>query len=288
MVRRAAVVGNSVHRRQLFHWIGSHLESDKGLTLGQRRAAYLECLRDSLDHGLWLTRSPQELEADHGGHQPRQIQPMVCFTDNRLSECAYHAQNYGKLGLGFPKRFVIDRFGGPVNYVSHKTRRNLYFKYFYELQGHLEETGADPATLQKLEYLMSFLKPISQRRKSPQPDASTPKKPPPPAHASRARRPSQEGARHYGPPLTYLVENEWRIVADKEVIRRLKLRPHPRFEEGVFETYLLAYKPLKDLFSVVFPDRQTLQMALGDGDLRRRLIDSPRTNIYVLDEVHEL
>ncbi len=288
MRRRAAMIGNSVHRRQLFHWIGCHLESDKDLSKGQRRLAYLECLRDSLDHGLWLTRSSQELDADHAGHSPKQIQPMVCFTDNRLSECAYHAQNYGKLGLGFPKRFVVDNFGGPVNYVSHKTRRNLYFKYFYELQEHLQAAGTDPALIQKLGYLMSFLKPISQRRKRPPPDPLAPAEPTPPPGAPKTRKPKPEGVRNYGPPLTYLVENEWRIVADREVIRRLKLRPHARFEEGVFETYLLAYKPLKDLFSVVFPDRQTLQMALADEDLRRRLIDSPRTNIYVLDEVHEL
>lgn len=288
MTRRAAMIGNSVHRRQLFHWIGAHLEKDKELSKVERRQAYLECLRNSLAKGLWLTRSPQELDAVHGGNRPSEIQPMVCFTDNRLSECAYHAQNYGKLGLGFSKKFVIGRFGGPVNYVSHKKVRNLYVKYFYELREHLRDAGADAAVMQKLQYLMSFLKPISKpppsRKKRTMPrdaEASVPVAP-------TLRLPASERARNYGQALTYLVENEWRIVANREVIRGLRLQRHEAFKEGSFETYLLGYKPAEDLFSVVFPDRQTLEMALQDGDLRQRLVESPRTNLYVLEEVHEL
>ena len=282
---RAASVGNTVHKRQLFHWIGTHLERDKSLDRQEKRRRYLECLKASLDQGLWLTRSPQELDADHGGHKPLHVKPMVCFTDNRLSECAYHAANYGKLGLGFPKRFVIDQFGGPVNYVSHKMVCNLYFKYVYAVAGHLEDTnvdGSNDAVIDKLSYVMSFLKPISKRRvraprqKKPVPSAPDDKPAP--------KLLPTEKARSYGPALTYLVENEWRIVADGEVMKRLPIEPHPDFES----VYLLPYKPEKDLFSIVLPDRATLQLALSDEGLRQRLYGLPQTNLYVLDEVSEL
>lgn len=282
---RAASIGNTVHKRQLFHWIGAHLENDRSLGKKEKRRRYLECLKGSLDRGLWLTRSPQELDADHAGEKPLHVQPMVCFTDNRLSECAYHAANYGKLGLGFPKRFVIDRFGGPVNYVSHKKVRNLYFKYIYDVARYLETTnvdGSNDAMIDKLGYVMSFLKPISNRRlptkrpakpSSPKPvDKPTPKPPP----AATARR--------YGPQLRYLVENEWRIVADAVVIKKLKIQPHPDFES----VHLLPYEAKKDLFSIVLPDRPTLQAALEDDELRERLYEARQTNLYVLDEVSEL
>lgn len=284
MSRRAAVQGNTVHKRQLFHWIGSHIEDDDSLDVSGRRREYLNCLRGSLRDGLWLTRSQQELEADHGGETPKGVKPMVCFTDNRLSDCGYHAANYGKLGLGFPKSFVIDRFGTPVNYVSHKTRRNIYFKYFYDVHRYLESNGAGVEILGKLEYLMAFLKPISERRKRP----SRPRKPRAPRPRSEEKRPPQIRLRNYGPRLTYLIESEWRIVANREVIRRLSLKPHPGFEEETFETYLMPYDASKHLFSVVFPDRITLQMAFADPELRRHLIDSLHTNTYVLDEVSEL
>lgn len=284
MTRRAASKGNTVHKRQLFHWIGSHIEQDDSLDLVERREAYLNCLRGSLRDGLWLTRSRQELEADHAGETPRQVKPMVCFTDNRLSECAYHAQNYGKLGLGFPKSFVIDRFGAPVNYVSHKLKRNLYFKYFYDVHRYLEDNGARSEVVSKLEYLMSFLKPISERAKPRSPR----KKPLTRKVARKSSGSPPIRLRNYGPALSYLVENEWRIVADKEVIRKLRLDKHSAFTPDSFETYLLRYDASKVLFSVVFPDRQTLQLAFADDDLRAQLINALHTNIYVLDEVGEL
>lgn len=282
---RAASVGNTVHKRQLFHWIGGHLESDRSLGKKEKRRGYLDCLKGSLEQGLWLTRSSQELEADHAGETPLHVQPMVCFTDNRLSECAYHAANYGKLGLGFPKRFVIDRFGGPVNYVSHKKVRNLYFKYIYDVARHLETTnidGGNDAMIDKLGYVMSFLKPISKRRVP----SKGPKKPSPPKSAEKPepKPPPKETARRYGTQLRYLVENEWRIVADAEVVKRLKIQRHP----GREAVHLLPYEPKKDLFSIVLPDRPTLQDALEDNDLRELLYEARQTNLYVLDEVSEL
>ncbi len=280
---RAASVGNTVHKRQLFHWIGGHLEG-KSLGKQEKRRGYLDCLKGSLGQGLWLTRSSQELEADHAGETPLHVQPMVCFTDNRLSECAYHAANYGKLGLGFPKRFVIDRFGGPVNYVSHKKVRNLYFKYIYDVARHLETTNVDGSNdlmIDKLGYVMSFLKPISKRAPSrsrkPTVKPTREEKPTP-------KPPPKETARRYGTQLRYLVENEWRIVADAEVVKRLKIQLHPDREA----VHLLPYEPKKDLFSIVFPDRPTLQDALEDDDLRELLYEARQTNLYVLDEVSEL
>ena len=42
---------------------------------------------------------------------------MTCFTEIRLSASDVHAQQYGRLGFGFSRRFVIERYGGPVHYI---------------------------------------------------------------------------------------------------------------------------------------------------------------------------
>ena len=110
-----------LHRRQLFHWIGGNLESDRKMNADQKASAYIEYLRGSLDKGLWI-KPPREKDELGKDGEFRINSPICCFTETTLSEIEFHNRTYGKLGLGFPKRFVMTHGGRPVNYINDITR----------------------------------------------------------------------------------------------------------------------------------------------------------------------
>jgi hypothetical protein len=109
-----------LHRRQLFHWIGGNLESDRKMNADQKASAYIEYLRGSLDKGLWI-KPPREKDELGKDGEFRINSPICCFTETTLSEIEFHNRTYGKLGLGFPKRFVMTHGGRPVNYINAQT-----------------------------------------------------------------------------------------------------------------------------------------------------------------------
>ena len=66
--------------------------------------------------------TPREVVAGYQDSGIDYTVPLTCFTEIRLSEAKSHAAKYGQLGLGFQRRFVIERCGGPVKYVSGDDR----------------------------------------------------------------------------------------------------------------------------------------------------------------------
>ena len=113
---------NGIHKHQLFHWIGHHIDIPKGrqndaASLEQRRA-YLDCLRGVLAPGKapWV-KPPREPARLGDGSLIRVDRPIVCFTEWSLDESLPHTMRYGRLGLGLPKQFVLRHGGQPVTYV---------------------------------------------------------------------------------------------------------------------------------------------------------------------------
>lgn len=51
--------------------------------------------------------------------------PIVCFTENRLSKTFTHAKKYGFLGFAVNRLFVLDRHGGPVQYLRNHTNEAI-------------------------------------------------------------------------------------------------------------------------------------------------------------------
>src|SRR6185436_18918033 len=49
-------------------------------------------------------------------------QPIACFTEWSLGESLPHTAEYGRVGFGFPKRWVIDRGGQSVTYFRHSEK----------------------------------------------------------------------------------------------------------------------------------------------------------------------
>jgi hypothetical protein len=71
----------------------------------------LRQLHGSLEHGLWVKRPryPDTFEL-HGSAFALNL-PIVCFTEWSLGESLPRTTEYGRIGLGFPKRWVIERGG---------------------------------------------------------------------------------------------------------------------------------------------------------------------------------
>ena len=266
----------TVHKRQLFHWIGKHIDHDSGLSAAQKRAAYVDALAGSLTGGLWMSSVNEELTLR--GVNPHSLtRRTVCFTENRLSDCQFHASRYGHLGLGFPKRFVLDAGGKPVSYVAHKVG-DLYTR---TLLGVLAGT-LTAAQQDDLDFIAHFVKPLRAPRKAPA-AAPNPRTgttgPPQPAPGAAAMH------RQFGPPMMFHSEAEWRVVQHAELLKRRR----DRFTVGPKRTHL-KYQHGADLMTIVFPDARTQHEAQIDPRIAPYLRDPSRPPItmYHLQEIGEL
>lgn len=102
----------------LVHWTGRDLGTDPSTLDDAQRSAYVDRLADILTNGLWMTTPPERIEGNNGSWIHYDA-PMTCFTEIRLSQAGRHAQRYGLLGVGVTRLFVLERLGGPVQYVRN-------------------------------------------------------------------------------------------------------------------------------------------------------------------------
>ena len=267
----------TIHKRQLFHWIGGHIEHGPDRLTGQERVkAYVECLRASITDGLWLTPKGEVLEIAKRSY--RLERRMACFTENRLSECRFHSTRYGRLGLGFPKRFVLQVSGKPVSYVQNRIG-DLYTTTLLKLlEATAKKTGADD-----LDFLAHFVKPLGDKRGARKATSSAPR-----GAAVPAGPPGADVIRRqFGPKMVFQSEGEWRVVEDFALLKR-KRGGARRLVWGAART-LLPYRPGADLMTIVFPDAATQQAAQNDPVIGPAVANAvPPVNVFHLDEISEL
>src|SRR5689334_2988403 len=117
-----SAAGYQIHRQQLFHWIGRDIQkANKGRkvlddALAQRA---LDQICASVDKGLWV-KTPHEPEVFTLKRNSLALRmPITCFTEWSLGESLPHTNSYGRIGFGFPKRWVIERGGQSVTYFRH-------------------------------------------------------------------------------------------------------------------------------------------------------------------------
>jgi hypothetical protein len=111
---------NDIHKKQVFHWIGHHIENSNSTARIVRfddsaRQKYIDALRGAITHGLWVKkpRDPDCLGNVASGRHFEVSRPIACFTEWLADESLSHTTRYGRLGLGFPRRYVFDRGGHP-------------------------------------------------------------------------------------------------------------------------------------------------------------------------------
>jgi len=291
---KAKEPGLRLHRRQLFHWIGSDLERDRKLNAEQRAQKYVQYLRGSLQQGLWL-RLPRKPENFGPRDEFRLQSPICCFTETMLDEIEFHNREYGRLGLGFPKRFVLSQGGRPVNYVNG-VGADPSFQAWDKLRRKLSDSRVaavmSPKEWEELQaefvYLSAFLKmmkPTPKRRtttKKVGAEASTDET------QVKGKRPIPI-KRHYGQILEYIEEREWRIVLKQQSRQTFprSVISNPSREPDASPPFLLPYRAAHDLFTVVLPDARTKHAALQDNVVRSLLIpaDGPPVTILALDDL---
>jgi len=233
----------------------------------------LRQLRGSLEHGLWVKspRFPEKFEL-HGRAFALDL-PIACFTEWSLGEGLPHTMEYGRLGLGFPKRWVIERGGQSVTYFRHNAKGSFLHAMFTLLAAH--GVGNDDGVwkprpgapgFEELRYLLHFAKMI--RLKAPKSEGAPMKVVfAGPARPKRQRPPAAVEAqmfkRKFGMPLQFVEEREWRIVH------------HPAckgFKKGPgLPDFYLPYLPGEELFTLVLPDNKVVSKVLQTDWFTERL-----------------
>jgi hypothetical protein len=293
-------VYNGIHRQQLFHWIGRHLETPALKKYPaqriKQREAYVECLRKALETGLWL-KVPQKPDFLGDGNTVKVTRPIACFTEWSLGQSLPHTTEYGRLGFGFSKRFVLSHGGQPVTYVRDAKSNAPFGSALLALGDILKdhENGIPRNVRHDLSEHFEFISHFAKR-------IQVPPKPRMPALALKpkgfsglesmgfkeaAKRHKEALAierafnRNYGQILHYLEEREWRIVYDKSL---------DHFEAGpggAGPQHYLPFTSGKELLTVVLPDNLTVNLALRDPEIRNKLYpeDAPHVTVLSLQDI---
>lgn len=194
----------------LVHWTGKDITLDLSALTDAHRTAYVDRLADIISDGLWMTEPKERIEGNKGAWI-EYTAPMTCFTEIRLSQAQSHAARYGLLGVGVTRRFVLDRFGGPVHYVrNHPTE--CVIGNFQELHNVLKTLG-HPELEKYFAVNVSFIKSMSEKMDD----------------------------------FTYLNEQEWRIVhthsqtEDGKLVRTGVQRPQYRIRVRVGDVKIIVF-----------------------------------------------
>ena len=199
-----------------------------------------------------------------------------------MLDVADHAKKYGRLGLGFPKKFVLRNGGMPVHYASESASHPL-FKSWKRMQQLLSDCrlieSLDKKTAAELtaefKYMTHFLKRMEQ---APQPKRKQRKTSPGKKVTRTGTTKTKPVNRSFGPTLSLLEEREWRIVIKENA----KNGSTVKNEQEEMPSYYLAYEVGKDLFTIVVPDNRTHMALLNHKKLRRILFQKSNIPVTIL------
>lgn len=151
----------NVHSDFLVHWTGRDIDKDDpdwdepryvmSDAIAQR---YAERLASILEHGFWMMREPPRTVTVRP-HPPLEIPSVVrtSFTALKLSASRQHAHQYGRLGIGVKRPFVVNRKGRTLVYYAYSDLTSDPFVHAClrdfrerELLGYLQPMNREPQT----------------------------------------------------------------------------------------------------------------------------------------------
>lgn len=151
------------HSDFLIHWTGKDIdrEYDPGwtnesssITNKDTTQQYLRRLKGILKFGLWMTVDKESAFLHIGNKKVRRPCPArTCFTELKLSAVRSHAADYGRLGIGFKRPFVLGRMGGPMIYYQQKCPENWLFPPYVGQNGQYKPD----------DFFACFLKPMVKK-----------------------------------------------------------------------------------------------------------------------------
>lgn len=269
----------------LIHWTGRDIENKHKDHPAAKQEEYVARLRNTLDSGLWMNKTKEEIAGGDGTRiEHGRLRPVTCFSEIKLSDVRKHTERYGCLGLGFSRDFVIRRFGAPVQYVSGmeddiivenfvccwkqlEAMRSLIWvissKHLDVLgEGKVHELHNRLVGAQKaLDVNISFIKNMSD------PNCSI-----------------------FPKDFTFLNEAEWRIVETRKArsqgltkkfgfepqadgsLKNIKARMKRRGKN--YPEALIPFER-SDLKVLIFPNPETRKMAFANSDIRQWFGDPP-------------
>lgn len=279
-----------IHKRQLFHWIGQNIQlQNRGNKVLSDALAVeaLDHIRASIKNGLWV-KTPRIPELFRfGGDSLALRTPISCFTEWSLGDSLPHTENYGRIGFGFPKKWVISRGGQSVTYFRHTAGCNFLKAIFSLLKAAGDPIGngdwkSKPAQrLDQLLYIVHFAKMVRESvgAKAAQTGKAKVAKV---AGIVKKRKPGAKSApvpsyrRKFGAKLKFVEEREWRIVYH-ENCKHFIVGP----SSGI-PNYYLPYIPGEELFTLVVPDHKVLNALLQDSWMTKRLFTPHLVKEYKL------
>jgi Putative abortive phage resistance protein AbiGi, antitoxin len=288
-----------LHRQQLFHWIGSNLDASNGgpskrLT-DSLRDEYLSYLRVALENGLWA-KTPRIPDQLGDGSLVKIHRPITCFTEWSLDQSRFHTRSYGRMGFGFPKRFVLQRGGQPVTYVRDAERNDPYTSALLDLARWLSDanpqsSGLNAKRLDAMRSRFDYLSHFNKRIRKAKPQAKAAVHPKRTGKSDRIltnisisflKEQPDTFARHFGPTLDYLEEREWRIVFDPSIKKFFIKGPGAPGPD-----YFIPFEPGKQLFTLVVPDNAILNAVIHDKKIRSALFpkNGPHVTLLSLQDV---
>lgn len=195
----------------------------------KERENYVERLKDVIEHGFYMNKGKKEIW-DHKKGKFSMSATRICFTEIKLSLARKHAERYGLLGIGVDRNFVLERYGNPVFY-QYNGKFNCIAEQLRLLGNYLksrdkEEKRNGDSWLKKLEVILAYCKNMNDQNKE---------------------------------NLVYYDELEWRIVS-LNILEIEKKTKRDEKDNSVFRVIL----KLEDIRVIVFPDKETRDIALSD------------------------
>lgn len=142
----------------LVHWTGKDFDFGKDLT-EEVRDRYVERLVSLYTNGLYLSE-PKTSDIVRGVgkkdlHLPRL--PIVCFTEIQIHRSATFARDYGRLGLGFRRDYLMRQGANPVFYLQSANQGivNTNVSSIYRIVG-------NGAKRNSLDVILAYFKPMSK------------------------------------------------------------------------------------------------------------------------------
>ena len=228
----------SLHSKFLIHWTGHDFQDEKDQRAVQGK--YVERLRNVCTHGFFMKKGEEEIEGVNKKGVTAVI-GRVCFSEVRLSQAKAHAGEYGGLGIGVHRDYIIEREGNPVFYVQNGLKGHVVENFDFvhgaatRLIAAASEAGNEAAAenirqgiLGPIRHIMGYLKAMS--------------------------KPDQQDLKLYE-------EMEWRVVNVD------RLESDPAYIDVVDQSESRLRVGPCDIKLIVFPDDATRMLALHDDTL---------------------
>jgi len=255
-----------LHRQLLFHWTMPDTETPKKIVplpkTRAERSAYVEHLGEILKNGLEFN-TPEKRHAEHivKGSIEATL-PMLCFSEWSVSGGLAQAGRYGHMGLGFTRKFIMEKGGRQVIYLPNKAN-DPFRMAMVKLLENAKKSNFPPVHLDLITSLLKTYSPSTEK-----PSSNTLRKP---GNAGKVSLPKADDLHldiDFGGLYKNLEDKEWRVIQPKDSRRKI-------------DTTKITCEP-GSLAMIVLPDHKTLAHVMQHEGIRARIFMEDKPAVCLL------